>query len=56
LTDIRNQDGMIAVLKEHFGSRTPASRIICINQLSTPGARVEFDMIAAFPPGKSAVD
>lgn len=49
LTDIRDQDGMVAVLKEYFGSWTPASTTICINQLSTPGARIELDMIAAFP-------
>ena len=52
LTDIRDQDGMVAVLKEYFGSWTPASTTICINQLSTPGARIELDMIAAFPPGR----
>jgi 2-aminomuconate deaminase len=49
LTDIRDQDGMVTVLKEYFGEWTPASTTICINQLSTPGARVELDMIAAFP-------
>ena len=52
LTDIRDQDGMVMVLKEYFGSWTPSSTTICINQLSTPGARVELDMIAAYPPGK----
>jgi 2-iminobutanoate/2-iminopropanoate deaminase len=49
LTDIRDQDGMVAVLKEYFGSWTPASTTVCVNQLSTQGARVELDMIAAFP-------
>jgi 2-aminomuconate deaminase len=49
LTDIRDQDGMVTVLKEYFGEWTPASTTICVNQLSTPGARVELDMIAAFP-------
>jgi len=52
LTDIRDQDGMAAGLKEYFGSWRPASTTICINQLSTPGARIELGMIAAFPPGK----
>jgi 2-aminomuconate deaminase len=52
LTDVRDQDGMVAVLKEYFGAWTPASTTICINQLSTPGARIELDMIAAFPPAK----
>jgi 2-iminobutanoate/2-iminopropanoate deaminase len=52
LTDIRDQDGMVAVMKEYFGSWTPASTTVCINQLSTQGARVELDMIAAFPKGQ----
>ena len=51
LTDIRDQDGMVAVLKEYFGAWTPASTTICVNALSTPGARVELDMIAVFPKG-----
>jgi enamine deaminase RidA (YjgF/YER057c/UK114 family) len=50
LIDIRDQDGMVAVMKEYFGTRTPANTTICINQLSAPGARIEPDMIAAFPP------
>jgi 2-iminobutanoate/2-iminopropanoate deaminase len=49
LTDMRDQDAMAAVLKEYFGDWRPASTTICINQLSTPGARVELDMIAVFP-------
>jgi len=49
LTDMRDMDGMVEVLKEYFGTWTPASTTVCINQLSTPGARVELDMIAAFP-------
>ena len=49
LTDIRDQDGMVAVLKEYFGAWTPASTTVCVNALSTPGARVELDMIAVFP-------
>jgi 2-iminobutanoate/2-iminopropanoate deaminase len=52
LTDIRDQDGMVSVLKEYFGPWTPASTTICINQLSTPGARIELDMIAAFPASR----
>ena len=48
LTDIRDQDGMVAVLKEYFGHWTPASTTVCVNALSTPGARVELDMIAVF--------
>lgn len=52
LTDIRDQDGMVSVLKEYFGDWTPASTTVCVNQLSTQGARIELDMIAAFPVGK----
>jgi 2-iminobutanoate/2-iminopropanoate deaminase len=51
LTDIRDQDGMVAVLKEYFGAWTPASTTLCVNALSTPGARVELEMIAVFPKG-----
>ena len=48
LTDMRDMDGMVAVLAEYFGDWTPASTTVCVNQLSTPGARVELDMIAAY--------
>jgi enamine deaminase RidA (YjgF/YER057c/UK114 family) len=49
LTDMRDMDGMVAVLAEYFGAWSPASTTVCVNQLSTPGARVELDMIAAYP-------
>lgn len=49
LTDIRDQDGMSATIRETLGDWSPASTTICINQLSTPGARVEIDCIAVFP-------
>jgi enamine deaminase RidA (YjgF/YER057c/UK114 family) len=49
LTDMRDMDGMVAVLAEYFGDWKPASTTICINALSTPGARVELDMIVARP-------
>ncbi len=49
LTDMRDMDGMVTVLTEYFGDWTPASTTVCVNQLSTPGARVELDMIAVFP-------
>ncbi len=52
LTDMRDMDGMVAVLAEYFGSWTPASTTVCVNQLSTPGARVELDMIAVYPKRK----
>ena len=53
LTDMRDMDGMVKVLAEYFGDWTPASTTVCVNQLSTPGARVELDMIAAYPTQKS---
>ena len=49
LTDMRDMDGMVSVLVQYFGDWTPASTTVCVNQLSTPGARVELDMIAAYP-------
>ncbi len=49
LTDIRDQDGMSATIKETLGDWSPASTTVCINNLSTPGARVELDCIAVFP-------
>ena len=49
LTDMRDQDGMVAAMSDYFGDWKPASTTICVNQLSTPGARVELDMIAMYP-------
>jgi 2-aminomuconate deaminase len=49
LTDMRDMDELMATMHQYFGSWTPASTTICINQLSTPGARVELDMIAVYP-------
>lgn len=46
LTDMRDMDGMVAVLEETFGDWKPASTTVCVNCLSTPGARVELDVIA----------
>jgi enamine deaminase RidA (YjgF/YER057c/UK114 family) len=40
---------MTMTLMEYFGDWTPASTALCINQLSTPGARIELEMIAAYP-------
>lgn len=48
LTDMRDQDGLVATMSKYFGTWKPASTTICVNQLSTPGARVELDMIAMF--------
>jgi 2-iminobutanoate/2-iminopropanoate deaminase len=52
LTDMRDMDGMVAVMKEYFGPWSPASTTVCVNQLSTPGARVELEMLAVYPRSK----
>jgi 2-aminomuconate deaminase len=52
LTDMRDMDGMVAVLASYFGDWKPASTTVCVNQLSTPGARVELDMIAVYPQAR----
>jgi 2-iminobutanoate/2-iminopropanoate deaminase len=49
LTDMRDADGMNKTTGKYFGSWQPASTMVCINQLSSPGARVELDMIVALP-------
>ena len=45
----RDADGMHRVMRGYFGDWLPASTMVCINQLSSPGARVELDMIVALP-------
>jgi 2-iminobutanoate/2-iminopropanoate deaminase len=52
LTDMRDMDGMVAVMAEYFGAWSPASTTVCVNQLSTPGARVELEMVAVYPRGR----
>lgn len=47
LTDIRDFDGMHRAMNAYFGDWRPASTTLCVNQLSSPGARVEIDMIVA---------
>ena len=54
LTDIRDGDGMHKTMREYFGDWRPASTMVCINQLSSPGARVELDMIVALPRSAKA--
>lgn len=49
LTDMREVDAMHEVMREYMGDWRPASTTICINNLSSPGARVELDMIAFIP-------
>jgi enamine deaminase RidA (YjgF/YER057c/UK114 family) len=49
MIDIRDFDGIHAAMAAYFGKWQPASTTICVNQLSSPGARVELDMIVALP-------
>jgi enamine deaminase RidA (YjgF/YER057c/UK114 family) len=49
LTDFRDADAMHAIMHKYFGDWKPASTTVCINQLSSPGARVELDMVVALP-------
>jgi enamine deaminase RidA (YjgF/YER057c/UK114 family) len=49
LTDFREADAMHKTMAKYFGDWRPASTTICINQLSSPGARIELDMIVALP-------
>ena len=49
LTDMREADAMHEVYREYFGDHRPASTMVCVNNLSSPGARVELDMIAVGP-------
>ena len=49
LTDFREADAMHATMARYFGDWRPASTTVCINQLSSPGARIELDMIVALP-------
>jgi len=51
LTDMREADAMHMVMNEYFGDHRPASTLVCVNNLSSPGARVELDMIAVGPTG-----
>ena len=48
LTDMRDMDELNVVMNDYFGDWKPASTTICVNQLSTPGARVELEMTAVF--------
>jgi enamine deaminase RidA (YjgF/YER057c/UK114 family) len=49
VTDMREADDMHKVMNGYFGDYRPASTLVCINNLSSPGARVELDMIAVGP-------
>jgi enamine deaminase RidA (YjgF/YER057c/UK114 family) len=52
LTDIRDMDGVNEAMKPYMNGWRPASTTLCINQLSSPGARIEIDMVVALPPEK----
>ncbi|MGX1101187.1 enamine deaminase RidA (YjgF/YER057c/UK114 family) [Amorphus suaedae] len=49
LTDMREIEVMSKTMAEFLGDWSPASTTVCVNQLSTPGARIEIDAIAVFP-------
>jgi enamine deaminase RidA (YjgF/YER057c/UK114 family) len=49
LTDIRDFDGLHRTMNRYFGDWRPASTTLCVNQLSSPGARVEIEMVVALP-------
>ncbi|MBB6354231.1 RidA family protein [Aminobacter aganoensis] len=49
LTDMREIEVLSATLKEFLGDWSPASTTICVNSLSTPGARIEIEVLAVFP-------
>ena len=49
LTDFRDADAMHKTMNKYFGDWKPASTTVCINQLSSPVARVELDLIVALP-------
>jgi len=49
LTDFREADAMHKTMAKYFGDWRPASTTVCINSLSSPGARIELDMIVALP-------
>jgi 2-aminomuconate deaminase len=49
LTDMRDLNAISAELRKVFADWTPASTTVCVNQLSTPGARLEIEMVVAYP-------
>ena len=53
LTDMREADLMNKAMKPYMGDWQPASTMVCINQLSTAGARIELDVIVALPKSRS---
>ena len=53
LTDIREMDAVNRTMDEYFEGHRPASTLLCVNNLSSPGARVELDMVAVSPSAPS---
>ncbi|MDP6279507.1 MAG: RidA family protein [Nitrospinota bacterium] len=51
-TDNRERNDVNAVMSEYFGDWRPASTGLCVQGLSSPGARLELDMIAIAPRNK----
>jgi enamine deaminase RidA (YjgF/YER057c/UK114 family) len=49
LTDMRDFNDVLATMGEYMGDWNPASTAICVNQLSSPGARIEIEMVAVYP-------
>ena len=54
LTDIREMDAVNRTMNEYLGDHRPASTLLCVNNLSSPGARVELDVIAVGPDERAA--
>ncbi|MDH3233281.1 MAG: RidA family protein [Alphaproteobacteria bacterium] len=52
LTDIREADEMHAVMNEYMGDWKPSSTLLGVNNLSSPGARLELTMLAFKPDGE----
>jgi enamine deaminase RidA (YjgF/YER057c/UK114 family) len=55
LTDMREADAMHEVMNGYFRDWRPASTTVCINNLSSPGARVEIDAIAVASVAKATL-
>ncbi len=53
LTDMREMDAVNRTMDEYLAGHRPASTLLCVNNLSSPGARVELDMIAVGPSAPS---
>jgi enamine deaminase RidA (YjgF/YER057c/UK114 family) len=51
---MREANDVHAVMNSYFGDWRPTSTLLCVNNLSSPGARAEIDMIAAISGEESA--